>query len=568
MQSFDNERKIKIGEIVTTLKLISLMFFMIAVFVEVPKHTISYRLFNFEFSSFEFSTFIGNAMVLLLFVLSIVIVLYYRKRFMSAENDSKKQKLYDAVELVAFILLYTFLMLMSGSYDSRYKIIYLFIMISATIQHVPKQGIIVSAVCCSIILGIDLAYVQAKPNPYFQTDLILVGIFLTITWLIGHYRNIEAQYSDIMSNIAKRDDLTGLYSHGYFQTTLVAMLEKAKEYNKEISLLFIDIDHFKYFNDLYGHQTGDVVLKEIGIIIERHVGSTYFAARYGGEEFTVIMYDTSEADAVAFAENLRKDVESSFINRFDEFSKITVSIGVACYPAKAYSKDELIKYADDALYRAKRFHRNRVETYQSVLEEIKKETEGKDVEVISSIKTLISIINTKDQYTYRHVERVVLFCEILADTLQLDINERNILKYSAYLHDIGKINIPQEVLNKKLRLTDEEWELLKQHPAYGVEIISNVKALAETVPIIMHHHERFDGEGYPDKLAGEEIPYLARILTIADSFDAMTSNRPYSVAKTFEEGIKELLDASGTQFDPKIVQTFIKTVENKKDILS
>lgn len=173
---------------------------------------------------------------------------------------------------------------------------------------------------------------------------------------------------------------------------------------------------------------------------------------------------------------------------------------------------------------------------------------------------MISVINAKDRYTYGHVERVVVYSRMIADKLKLSKREKEILIYGAYMHDIGKININKEVLMKKMRLTDEEWELLKQHPANGVEIIKSVDSLKDIIPLIISHHERYDGNGYPNKLKGKEIPYLARILTVVDSFDAMTSNRPYNTRKTYEEAAEELEKCSGTQFDPEISAAFIEIV--------
>jgi diguanylate cyclase (GGDEF)-like protein len=345
------------------------------------------------------------------------------------------------------------------------------------------------------------------------------------------------------------------------------MINQAESNGKPISLLFIDIDYFKYFNDLYGHQIGDEVLKEIGARISSHLKPSHIAARYGGEEFTVIMYDTAEADAVRFAETIRKDIEKAFDKKYNEVKKITVSIGIGCYPTKAKNKDELIKCADDALYRAKSFHRNRVETFQSVLEELKSDiVEEDDMSIINSMKTLIGVINSKDKYTYRHIERVVVYCGIIADALKINDKDKKILKYGAYLHDIGKINIPEEILNKKMPLTKEEWDMLKQHPAYGVDIVSPVKSLVDSIPIILHHHERYDGGGYPTGLAGEQIPYLARVLTVADCFDAMTSNRPYSIARSVEDAIGELIACSSTQFDPEIVEAFVGVLRDNNNI--
>lgn len=568
MNQYDKERQERIGETLITVKLFSLLFFMIAIFVETPKHTFgNYSFFNLKFSNLEAKTLLGNVMIIFLLVFSLIFVSYYNNRINKFKSENKKQKIYDIFEILAFLLLDTLLIFFSGANESPYKIIFFFIMISVTIQHGVQYGIIVSSASSAIILAIDLIKVPVKPNAFFQIDLILVGCFLIVTWLVGYYRSVEAQYSSKMSNLANRDDLTGLYSHGYFQSALSNMINQAESNGKPISLLFIDIDYFKYFNDLYGHQIGDEVLKEIGARISSHLKPSHIAARYGGEEFTVIMYDTAEADAVRFAETIRKDIEKAFDKKYNEVKKITVSIGIGCYPTKAKNKDELIKCADDALYRAKSFHRNRVETFQSVLEELKSDiVEEDDMSIINSMKTLIGVINSKDKYTYRHIERVVVYCGIIADALKINDKDKKILKYGAYLHDIGKINIPEEILNKKMPLTKEEWDMLKQHPAYGVDIVSPVKSLVDSIPIILHHHERYDGGGYPTGLAGEQIPYLARVLTVADCFDAMTSNRPYSIARSVEDAIGELIACSSTQFDPEIVEAFVGVLRDNNNI--
>lgn len=226
----------------------------------------------------------------------------------------------------------------------------------------------------------------------------------------------------------------------------------------------------------------------------------------------------------------------------------------------------MIKSADDALYRAKFFYKNRVEAYISILDEIKSNIDEEDIELVTSIKTLISVINAKDRYTYGHVERVVVYGRMLAESLGLNERDKNILIYGAYMHDIGKINISKDVLIKKMKLTDDEWEVLKQHPANGVEIIKSVKSLNMIIPLIISHHEKYDGTGYPNNLKGDEIPYLARVLTVIDSFDAMTSNRPYNKRKTYKEAIEELQRCSGTHFDPEIVKLFIKALKTNYNI--
>ena len=279
---------------------------------------------------------------------------------------------------------------------------------------------------------------------------------------------------------------------------------------------------------------------------------------------------TDEKKATDIAESIRKKIEKKYFKGQENQpnGNLTASIGISVYPDRAANEVELIKSADDALYKAKFFNKNRVETYTSILDEIKGDIDEKDIELVTSIKTLISVINAKDRYTYGHSERVVFYSKILGEALNLTEDEKRELKYGAYMHDIGKINIPKEILIKKMPLNDKEWNMLKEHPQNGVDIIEPVKSLSRVKPIILYHHEKFDGTGYPEGLKGNKIPYLARILTVVDSFDAMTSNRHYNKRKTYSEGIEELRKWSGKQFDPKIVDAFIKTLKENVNELN
>jgi len=183
---------------------------------------------------------------------------------------------------------------------------------------------------------------------------------------------------------------------------------------------------------------------------------------------------------------------------------------------------------------------------------------------LNTIKTLSNIIDAKDSQTYGHSERVMKYCMEVADALKLPGHEKDILKYSSLLHDIGKIGIDIGVLRKPSKLNEEEWKVMFMHPVVGSGIVSQIGFLDNLAPIILHHHERYDGKGYPSKLKGEKIPLCARILSVVDSYESMASDRPYRRALSFKKIKEELMKGSGTQFDPKIVKVFLKILSRKK----
>ncbi|EPY2306173.1 bifunctional diguanylate cyclase/phosphohydrolase [Clostridium sporogenes] len=472
------------------------------------------------------------------------------------------------IENIGLILLFFVVVLGTGTYASQYKFLFLFMIIITTIQSGMKYGIIIACLASLIILIMDIVCVpNLVVNEYFEQDLILAGVFILTAWPLGFYVKVENEHIKKLESLVNKDGLTNVYNHRFFHDTLSKEIIECEEKNEALSMIFIDIDYFKHYNDLYGHQKGDKVLKTIGEILKNNTREEDIVARYGGEEFAVLLPNTPEKEAINIAEIIREKIEYTYFEGEENQpnGNLTVSMGISVYPYKAKNDMELIKSADDALYRAKFFNKNRVEAYTSILDELKNDIDEKHIDVVTSIKTLISVINAKDRYTYGHVERVVLYSRLLADKLKLSEEDKKIFIYGAYMHDIGKINISREILNKKMPLAKEEWEILKQHPVNGVEIIKPVSSLQSISDLILHHHERYDGKGYPDKLKGENIPFLARALTVVDSFDAMTSNRPYNRRKTYEEAIEELKRCSGTQFDPYIAEKFIKVIIENKD---
>jgi len=408
------------------------------------------------------------------------------------------------------------------------------------------------------LVGILALGKKQSGSIYSHEDLELA---MNIANQAGAIINNAQLYSQAMV-MANTDGLTELYNHRQFHDRIDQEIARGSRFGTTFSLIMLDVDLFKAYNDIHGHLAGDEILRRIALSIRTSVRSLDTAFRYGGEEFAIILPEAQLSDAYKVAERIRKAIASKTSSRA---TPITASLGIANWPVDGVTKAEIISHADAALYRAKHTGRNRTCLSSEVA---KTETLPVDVEheaqprALSIIYALAATVDAKDHYTYGHSKKVSDYAVALAEALGLSKDVIDTIRAAGLLHDVGKIAVPDSTLNKKGALNDEEWELIRAHPNLGIEILRHIIDLVSCIPVILHHHEHYDGKGYPSGLKGDNIPLESRILAIADAFDAITSPRPYRKQLSIQEALNELKRCAGTQFDPKLVDVFCKLIES------
>lgn len=354
--------------------------------------------------------------------------------------------------------------------------------------------------------------------------------------------------------LASTDPVTGVGNHRYFHERLERALETAGARGACLSVCLLDLDDFKWINDRFGHPAGDRVLARLAGCL-RQDGEAF---RLGGDEFAVILPGHDDRQALAAARAIAERIRA--LRPEEGINPITVSAGVASFPAQATGRDELIRLADNALYLAKEHGKDRVWAHRPEMVEFGRLADGGDRAARRrAAASLAKAVDERDAYTGSHSERVAELCARIAARMGLGREDTEVVRLAGKLHDLGKLALPEEILRKVSPLTESERRVLERHPQIGFRMLEGLH-ISPVDAFVLHHHERWDGKGYPDGLAGDRIPLGARIIFVADAFDAITSDRAYGRRLSPQEAVRELERCAGTQFDPGVVSALARAV--------
>ena len=440
------------------------------------------------------------------------------------------------------------------------------------------RSIIGALVAVGLAVAVTLAYVRSRIEPLVDAAERLAGGEAGVHVPVRHDalgRRLAAAITGLGSTMAavqsdaSTDRLTGVPNRAAIIGALFTEVERSVRYRRPLAVAFADIDHFKEVNDTYGHEAGDLVLRGVASVLRQNIRSSDRVGRYGGEEFMITLPETTVEDGAALADKLRRLVASERWRLPDGNDVgVTVSLGVTGGSGDRLSVDALVREADAAMYSAKALGRDQVYAFEEPREDslivrspISPAGRSQAVDLGrrahgASADALAAIISPLPHYRGQPSALIATIVTTLARQLNLPDHEVDKIRVAALLHDVGKVGVPQDILEKPSSLTPAEWRSVVQHPRIGQVILEHASMLRDSVPIILHHHERFGGAGYPYGLRGHEIPLGARIVAIADAYDAMVQDRPYKQKITHEAAVDELRRNSGTQFDPELVEIF------------
>jgi diguanylate cyclase (GGDEF)-like protein/putative nucleotidyltransferase with HDIG domain len=395
--------------------------------------------------------------------------------------------------------------------------------------------------------------------------LVGMGSLTVAAVLVGVMQARVELLVEKLYDASRTDPLTRLSNRRGFRELLDLELARSRRGETKLTVVVGDLDHFKEVNDRSGHHVGDAALQRVARLLERGKREIDGVARVGGEEFALALPDTDEHGAFAIAERLRCEVRDEFA---DEAIPVTISFGVACYPEHGETAASLLRAADEALYAAKGSGRNRTVLHSPVLPLTSRALDSsRDIAAerfVAVVLDLAEALDLRFSGSARHSETVGRYAEMMARELGLPEQRTSRVRLAGLLHDIGKVGVPDEILRKPSALTAEEFETIKKHPELGAQILEH-PTLADVREWVAAHHERLDGEGYPLGLVGAAIPIEARILAVADAYEAMTSDRAYRHSMSQSAACAELRRCAGAQFDPHVVQALIDILERESE---
>jgi diguanylate cyclase (GGDEF)-like protein len=386
--------------------------------------------------------------------------------------------------------------------------------------------------------------------------------------LAARYRELKEQ-EEATRRAAETDALTGLKNYGHFRRHLKKVVGSARRYGRPLSMMLMDLKRFKDINNEFGFVKGDQVLKRVGELLREETGRGYYLARYGGEDFVVLMPGAEGEEACAYARRLQTELTHVAEDEGLGGEYLAADFGIADIPDCATDAASLLSAADTALFFARRQKEGSVayfcdlsgtELEKGDLDRLGSRLDGAG---LATLNALAEAVNVNDQYGEVGPEDLVALAMTMARDLGMNEEQAQALCLATKLHDIGKIGIPGSVLRKTGKLSEEERSLVKRHPEIGRRLLSEAEQIKELISAILYHHERWDGMGYPERLKGEQIPFMARIVGIFDAYRAMRSDRPYRKALSRRQAAAELRKGAGSQFDPDLVERFLDLVEDK-----
>ncbi len=428
-----------------------------------------------------------------------------------------------------------------------------------------KHGALSITLPTMFTLGIPVFGTLALVGPDDAALRIAFGVAAVGLTLVVAARSASAAIeNEFLFDKAVNDPLTELFGHRYFHERLQVELELAARHGSSVSVAVVDLDGFSRVNAAHGHAYGDDVLRAVAVSIKRACRESDVVCRLGADEFAVILPAESVSGTIAVAERIRETLAAL---EAGESGALTASIGLATFPTDSSERDDLVRKADGALYWAKYHGKNRIVAFdESIVESLSAQDRIKKLEEqshLGTVRALAAAVDARDSLTQFHSRNVAVLSVMLAEEMQLAEGKRQLIEVAALMHDVGKIGISDRVLRKRGPLTAAEMRHIREHPGLGEKILSSTQ-LDEVLPWVRHHHERWDGTGYPDGLCGEEIPLEARLLTVCDAYDAMTSGRPYREALSSTAALQEIDLCIGTQFDPAIAEAFIMMVGRRR----